>query len=90
MPIKLAHIISLHSDASNLFAEGLSPASSCVHDGLARSLSKSIVESVAVVLGEVVTDKGLTAVLVDSLENLFRQSQQNACLSRECLAPPTL
>lgn len=54
-----------------------------MHDGLASSLSKSIVESGTVVLGEVVTDKGLTTVLVDSLENLFGQSQRNARLSRD-------
>jgi hypothetical protein len=42
-----------------------------VHDSLASSLSESIVESVTVVLGEVVTGKGLTTVLVDTLEDLF-------------------
>ena len=64
-----------------MFAERLSPASSCVHDGLAISFSKSIVESGTVVLGEVVTGKGLTTVLVDSLEDLFGKSQRNARLS---------
>jgi uncharacterized protein YbjQ (UPF0145 family) len=42
-----------------------------VHDGLASSLSESIVEGGTVVLGEVVTGEGLTTVLVDTLEDLF-------------------
>lgn len=48
-----------------------------MHDGLASSLSESIVEGGTVVLGEVVTSEGLTTVLVDSLEDLFGTSQRN-------------
>lgn len=41
-----------------------------VHDGLAVALAKRLVERVAVVAGEVVARKGLSAVLVDALEDL--------------------
>ena len=43
-----------------------------MHDSLAIALAKGVVELVAVVLGQVVADKGLTAVLVHSLEDLVR------------------
>lgn len=48
----------------------LIPASSCVHDGLAGTLSEGIVEIGTVVLSEVVTGERLTTVLVDTLKNL--------------------
>lgn len=41
-----------------------------VHDGLARLLAKSVLKVLAVVGAEEVTGDGLTAVLVDALENL--------------------
>jgi hypothetical protein len=42
-----------------------------VHDGLAVALAECLVEGVAVVLGEVVAREGLSAVLVDALEDLW-------------------
>lgn len=78
-----SHIISLKCISPNGPSERLSPASSCVHDGLASSLSESIVESGTVVLSKVVTGKGLTTVLVNSLEDLFGQSQRMRALSRD-------
>lgn len=41
-----------------------------MHDGLAGTLAKSAVERVAVVLGQEVLCKGLTTVLVHSLQDL--------------------
>lgn len=41
-----------------------------MHDGLAVALAECLVEEVAVVPGEVVARKGLSAVLVDALEDL--------------------
>jgi hypothetical protein len=42
----------------------------CVHDGLAIALAECLVESVAVVPGEVVASERLSTVLVDALEDL--------------------
>lgn len=44
--------------------------SSRVHDGLAVALAECLVEGVTVVPGEVVACEGLSAVLVDALEDL--------------------
>lgn len=44
--------------------------SSRVHDGLAVAAAEGLVEGVAVVSGEVVACEGLSAVLVDALEDL--------------------
>jgi hypothetical protein len=72
MPIKLAQKSQSQPGMLSLSVRGyISPASSRVHDSLASSLSESIVEGGAVVLSEVVTGKGLTTVLVDTLEDLF-------------------
>jgi hypothetical protein len=69
----------------------VSPASSCVHDGLASSLSESIIESITVVLGEVVAGEGLTTVLVDTLEDLFvTQSAKSTLFHRRNVSSLTL
>jgi hypothetical protein len=41
-----------------------------VHDGLAGLLAKGVLEVGTIVLGQEITSDGLTAVLVDSLEDL--------------------
>lgn len=46
------------------------PSSSGVHDGLAGSLAEGIVKVGTVVLSQVITDKRLATVLVDTLEDL--------------------
>lgn len=61
----------------------VSPASSCVHDGLASSLSEGIIEGSTVVLGQVVAGEGLTTVLVDTLEDLFETQLANCTLSHQ-------
>jgi hypothetical protein len=67
----------------------ISPASSCVHDSLASSLSEGIVEGGTVMLGEVVTGKGLTTVLVDTLEDLFSKESADCTLSHRISHPIT-
>lgn len=49
---------------------GDEPSGGRVHNGLARSFSESIVKVGTVVLSQVVSGERLTAVLVDTLENL--------------------
>lgn len=59
-----------------------------MHDGLASLLSERRLEVLAVVLGEVIAGDGLTAILVDSLEDLVasgitQTGEQGDELSRE-------
>lgn len=51
--------------------KGAKPSSSCVHNRFAGALSECIVELVAMVQAEIVADKGLAAVFVDSLQDLY-------------------
>ena len=58
-------------------------AGSGVHDGLACALAEGVVELVAVVLGEVIAHKGLTTVLVHSLQDLVGGSITKTGKERE-------
>lgn len=49
-----------------------------MHNSLSVALSEGIIEFVAVVQSQVVTSERLTAVLVDTLENLLSKNQPTA------------
>lgn len=42
-----------------------------MHNSLSIALSESVIELVTIVLGQVITRKWLSTVLVDTLEDLF-------------------
>ena len=50
------------------------PACGCRHHGLASTFSKCPVETVAMMEGEIVANKGLTTIFVDSLQDLCDRS----------------
>lgn len=66
MSLDLKHIEGKNDNLSDT-NDGTSGS---VHDGLAGTLAESVVELVTVVLRQVITDEGLTTVLVDALKNL--------------------
>jgi len=67
LALDLEHVERQQDDLTNANQR----TSSRVHDGLAVALAECLVEGVAVVSGEVVACEGLSAVLVDALEDLW-------------------
>lgn len=87
-PIKLcARHLSHHRTQSRRYRDALSPASKRIHHRLPRPLPERLVELIAMVLGQVIPHKRLTAVLVHPLKNL---ETSIASTSREpSLQPPS-
>lgn len=80
------HIADHDPTKKNVPRGANSPASSRVHDSLASLLSERRFEVLAIVLSQVIAGDGLTAILVDSLEDLVPSGVPKTWEERDELA----